>query len=315
MRISGIRLLGFKSFADKTELVLDPGITAIVGPNGCGKSNVIDAVKWVLGEQRPSSLRAKEMMDVIFSGAGGRRALGMSEVSLVLDNSDGRIPLEQTEVVLTRRLYRSGESDYLINGRRCRLRDLREALMDTGSGLDAFSIMEQGKIDRILTANPVERRTVFEEASGIGKFKARRKETLRRLERIGDDLTRLRDVIEITEKQLRSLRYQASRANRYRTLSEDLKKKRVTWALYRYHAFLTERARITAELDAAAEKESRAGDELGALLTDLSGEESSFETLGVKVQGAEAELLTLAAEIRSSREGAEHARRLSAELA
>jgi chromosome segregation protein len=315
MRISRIRLQGFKSFARKTEFVLDPGITAIVGPNGCGKSNVIDAVKWVLGEQKPSSLRAKEMMDVIFAGTESRKPVGMAEVAVVFDNEDGKLPIDRPEVVLTRRLYRSGESEYLLNGEACRLKDLRETLMDTGSGLDALSIMEQGRIDAILTANPAERRVVFEDAAGIGRFKARRKETLRRLERIGDDLTRLRDVIEITEKQLRSLRYQASRATRYREYSEELRKKRVTWALYRYHLLLTEREELSARLTEAADREEKVSRELRALIGDLSGEEATFEQLGAKVAEAETALLTLDAEIRSDRERAEHSLKMTGELA
>jgi len=315
MRISRIRLLGFKSFARKTELLLDPGITAIVGPNGCGKSNVIDAVKWVLGEQRPSSLRAKEMMDVIFAGTERQKALGMAEVAIVFDNEDGKLPIDRPEVVLTRRLYRSGESEYLLNGEQCRLKDLRETLMDTGSGLDALSIMEQGRIDAILTANPVERRTVFEDAAGIGRFKARRKETLRRLERIADDLVRLRDVIEITEKQLRSLRYQASRATRFREYSDTLRKKQVTWALYKYHQLLTEREALTGRLSEVAAREAMANQELTALVAELTGEERTFEQLGTKVGDAETGLLKLDAEIRSNREHAEHSLKMTGELA
>ena len=314
MRISRIRLLGFKSFAAKTELEIDPGITAIVGPNGCGKSNVIDAVKWVLGEQNPSSLRAKEMMDVIFSGSDHKKPLGMAEVTLVFDNSDGALGMDRAEVVLTRRLYRSGESEYLLNGAPCRLKDLRETLMDTGSGLDAFSIMEQGRIDAILTANPEERRIVFEEAAGIGRYKARRKETIRRLEKVGDDLTRLKDVIEITEKQLRSLRYQASRASRYREFTEELRKKRVTWALCRYHTLLIEKNAIGEGLSSVAEEEGRINRELRSLVEDLSGKETSFEEFGRQLREAETALLGLDSEIRSARERAEHGRRLSSEL-
>ncbi len=314
MRITRIRLLGFKSFAQKTEFNIDPGITAIVGPNGCGKSNVFDAVKWVLGEQKPSSLRAREMMDVIFAGAGGRKALGLAEVSLCFDNSDGTLAIDRPEVVLTRRLYRSGESEYLLNGDPCRLKDLREALMDTGSGLDAFSIMEQGRIDAILTANPVERRAVFEEAAGIGKFKARRKEAMRRLERIGEDLTRLRDVIELTDKQLRSLRYQASRARRWREISEELRKQKVTWALNRYHAFLGERAALSDRLAALAGDEARAAEALRGLLGELGGEEAGLERAAAALREAESALLALDAEIRSARESAEHGRKMAEEL-
>ncbi|MEN8152130.1 MAG: AAA family ATPase, partial [Planctomycetota bacterium] len=315
MRIDRIRMLGFKSFAGKTEIVLDPGITAIVGPNGCGKSNVIDAVKWVLGEQRPSSLRAKEMMDVIFAGSEKAKPVGMAEVAIHLDNEDGVLSVDQPEVVLTRRLFRSGESEYLLNGKSCRLKDLREVLMDTGSGLDAFSIMEQGKIDAILAANPADRRTIFEDAAGIGRYKARRKETLRRLDRIADDLTRLRDVIEITEKQLRSLRYQASRANKYREHTESLRKKKVTWALYRYHSLLGERGDLAGQLAAVEAEEARVNESLQAILGDLTGEESEFDRLTRQLSDAEGELYRVDAEIRSAKERSEHGRRMSADLA
>ncbi|MCU0724802.1 MAG: chromosome segregation protein SMC [Planctomycetes bacterium] len=314
MRITKIRLLGFKSFAAKTEFVLDPGITGIVGPNGCGKSNVFDAVKWVLGEQRPSSLRAREMMDVIFSGAGSRKPLGMAEVSIVFDNEDHSLPVEQAEAVLTRRLYRSGESEYLLNGEPCRLKDLREALMDTGSSLDAFSIMEQGRIDAILTANPVERRAVFEEAAGIGKFKARRKETMRRLERVAEDLTRLRDVIELTDKQLRSLRYQASRAKRWREISEELRRQKVSWALNRYHGLLAEREEVAGKLTVLSAEEAQAGEALRGLLQDVTTEETDLERAALTLRNAEGVLLALDADIRSGREASGHGRRMAEEL-
>jgi len=314
MRIDRIRMLGFKSFAGKTEIELDPGITAIVGPNGCGKSNVIDAVKWVLGEQRPSSLRAKEMMDVIFAGSEKQKPVGMAEVAIHLDNEDGVLSVGQPEVVLTRRLFRSGESEYLLNGKACRLKDLRDVLMDTGSGLDAFSIMEQGKIDAILAANPTERRTIFEDAAGIGRYKARRKETLRRLDRIADDLTRLRDVIELTEKQLRSLRYQASRASKHREHVDSLRKKRVTWALYRYHALLAEQSRLTEELSGVESEEARVNESLRSLLGELSGEESGFDRLTNELSAAEGDLFRVDSEIRSAKERSGHGRRMAAEL-
>jgi len=314
MRIVRIHMLGFKSFAGKTEIELDPGITAIVGPNGCGKSNVIDAVKWVLGEQRPSALRAKEMMDVIFAGSEKQKPLGMAEVAIHLDNADGVLAVEQSEVVLTRRLFRSGESEYLLNGKACRLKDLRDVLMDTGSGLDAFSIMEQGKIDAILAANPTERRTIFEDAAGIGRYKVRRKETIRRLDRIADDMTRLRDVIELTEKQLRSLRYQASRATKFREHVENLRRKKVTWALYRYHGLLGERAEFTGKLSRIEAEETRVNESLRALLGELSGEESEFDRITRRRSEAEAELYRVDSEIRSAKERNEHGLRMAAEL-
>jgi len=234
MKIKKLILQGFKSFADKTEFEFKDGITVIVGPNGCGKSNVVDAVKWVLGEQRPGSLRGKEMQDVIFSGTDRRKGVGCAEVSLVFDNGAGALPVEYQEVVVTRRLYRSGESEYLLNDNRVRLRDIRELMMDSGGGPGALSVMEQGNIDRLLRADPRERRLVFEEASGISKYRARRAETERKLERTGENLARLRDILGEHETRQRSLKIQAGKARRWKEFTEELKRKRLVGVLARY---------------------------------------------------------------------------------
>src|SRR5687767_8430632 len=158
---------GFKSFADKTDFEFKPGVTGIVGPNGCGKSNVVDSIKWVLGDQSARSLRGKQMQDVIFNGSGTRRSAGMAQVDLMFDNADRKLGRDTDEVLITRRLYRSGESEYLINNEQVRLRDVKELFMDTGIGVGAYSIIEQGKVDVLLQANPLERRLIFEEAAGI----------------------------------------------------------------------------------------------------------------------------------------------------
>ena len=173
MYFKQIELHGFKSFADRTPINLEPGITAIVGPNGCGKSNILDALRWALGEQSPKALRGSHMQDVIFNGSEHRPATGMAEVSLVFDNSDGRLPLDFSEVQVTRRIYRSGESEYLINQSQCRLRDVQELFMDTGIGTNAYSLIGQGKIDLVLSSKPDDRRYLFEEAAGIIKYKSR----------------------------------------------------------------------------------------------------------------------------------------------
>jgi len=161
MKIRRLEIQGFKSFADRTVFEFDEGITAIVGPNGCGKSNVVDAIKWVLGDMSPRSLRGKKMEDVIFAGARGRRPLPMAEVTLILDNEDGLLPTEHSEVSISRRLHRGGDSEYLINAKTCRLRDIRELFLDTGIGMEGNSIMEQGQIDALLAANPQDRRGIF----------------------------------------------------------------------------------------------------------------------------------------------------------
>ena len=219
MHLRKVELAGFKSFADRTELVFNGGITAIVGPNGCGKSNVVDAVRWVLGEQSAKSLRASAMGDVIFGGAATRKALGLAEVTLVFDNCDHRLPVEYEEVAITRRLYGSGESEYLINRQPCRLRDIRELFMGTGVGTTAYSVIEQGEISRIISSDPKELRAVFDEAAGICLFKTRLKAAQAKLERVSQNLLRASDILSEVEKRLRSVQYQAAKARRYRELT------------------------------------------------------------------------------------------------
>lgn len=218
-----LELIGFKSFADKTRFEFGSGITAIVGPNGSGKSNVVDAIRWILGEQSAKSLRGKEMADVIFNGSGTRRSLGMAEVSLTLDNQGGYLPIETDEVVLSRRVYRGGEGEYLINGRIARLRDIRELFLGTGAGAGAYSIIEQGKVDLMLQASTKDRRHIFEEAAGTSRFKAKKIEALRRLDRVDHNLLRVQDIHDEVEKQLRSLRAQAGKARKYKEYSDRLR--------------------------------------------------------------------------------------------
>ena len=198
MRLEKIVLNGFKSFADKVELTFDSPITAIVGPNGCGKSNVVDAVKWVLGEQSVKSLRSEQMADVIFSGSSSRKPAGTAEVSLFISNPNGtgsrQLPIDADQVQISRRIYKSGESEYRINNKICRLKDIRELIMDTGVGVKAYSIIEQGQVGQLLNASKMERRVIFEEAAGISKYKAHKKEALRKLEYAEQNLLRLADI-------------------------------------------------------------------------------------------------------------------------
>jgi chromosome segregation protein len=210
MRLKKIVLNGFKSFADKTEFNISCDITAIVGPNGCGKSNIVDAVKWVLGNQSPKSLRSGQMSDVIFSGSASRKPSGMAQVSLIFEDVKG-LGIEQDELEITRRLYRSGESDYMINNRSCRLKDIRELFMDTGIGVSAYSIIEQGQIEQLLHASKVDRRVIFEEAAGISKYKAHKKEAARKLDRTEQNLLRLADIVSEVQKQVRSIKLQAGK--------------------------------------------------------------------------------------------------------
>jgi chromosome segregation protein len=227
--LKALELYGFKSFADKTRFEFPPGITVVVGPNGSGKSNIVDAMKWVLGEQSAKGLRGKDMADVIFKGSGGpsgRKPLNSAEATLVLDNEDGRFEYDATEIHVTRRVYRSGEGEYLINGEPCRLKDIRNLFRGTGAGTDAYSLIEQGKVDRLLQASPKDRRAIFEEAAGVSRFKAKKIETQRRLARVDQNLLRLSDIVEEVENRLRAVRAQASKAVRYREHTERLQELR-----------------------------------------------------------------------------------------
>src|SRR5438093_7419115 len=224
MYLQSLELIGFKSFAPKTTLTFHEGVTAIVGPNGCGKSNVLDAMRWVLGEQSAKALRGGEMADVIFSGTDSRPALGMAEVSLTFAECEKELGVDYNEVRITRRVFRDGQSEYLLNKTACRLRDIHQLFMDTGIGRSAYSIMEQGKIDLILSSKPEDRRAIFEEAAGITKFKSQKKEALRKLEATDANLLRLSDIIKEVKRQIGSLQRQAGKARRYQALTADLKK-------------------------------------------------------------------------------------------
>ncbi|MDX2114112.1 MAG: AAA family ATPase, partial [Planctomycetota bacterium] len=280
MRLAKLTLSGFKSFADRTEFTFDAPITGIVGPNGCGKSNVVDAIKWVLGERSAKSLRGKEMTDVIFSGSAGRPPLGLASVVLTFDNPEltenelallahreepapaahdheadeledpavaeaasiiergaarrRALPVDSDTVDVERRLFRDGTSQYLINGKRARLRDIRDLFLDTGVGADAYSIIEQGKVDALLLANPYERRTFFEEAAGVARFKVRRVEAQRKLERSETNLIRVREQLESTDRRLRIVRGQAAKARKFLQLDAELRALRACVAFEQY---------------------------------------------------------------------------------
>src|SRR3954454_20788874 len=245
MRLNKLILHGFKSFADRTEFQFDAPITGIVGPNGCGKSNVVDGFKWVLGEQSAKSLRGDAMMDVIFNGSSARKPAGMSEVVLVFENphrSDGTrlLALDTDEVTVGRRLFCDGTSEYQLNNQGTRLKDIRELFFDTGIGVDAYSVIEQGRVAALLESNPQERRLIFEEAAGISKFKAKKKEAQRKLERVDQNLLRVTDIVEEVEKRLRSVRVQAGRARTYQEHSTRLSELRLTYSLHEYHTLFTQ---------------------------------------------------------------------------
>ena len=234
--LKALELSGFKSFADKTRLEFPSGISVVVGPNGSGKSNVVDAVKWVLGSQSAKSLRGKEMTDVIFNGCASRGPAGTAEVTLTLDNTEGRLALESKEVHVTRRVYRSGEGEYLLNRQPCRLRDIRELLASTGITTEAYCIIEQGKVDALLQSSPKDRRVIFEEAAGISQFKIKKAAAMRRMERVEQNLLRLSDIVDEVESRLRSVRLQAGKARRYREATERLRQLRTEVALVDWRA-------------------------------------------------------------------------------
>ena len=310
MRLEKLHLYGFKSFADKTDFHFEPGLTAFVGPNGCGKSNVVDAVRWVLGEQRARALRGAEMADVIFKGnSEGRRSLGFAEVTVVFANDDRALAIEYDQVAITRRLYRSGESEYLVNQQPCRLRDIRELLMDTGIGMDAYSIVEQGKIDLILQSNPKDRRAIFEEAAGISKYNAKRRAATNKLDRVQQNLLRLGDTIEEVRKRLRSIRRQASAARRYKDYSDNLSRLRLAQSLHDYHALLAQQ-RDTRAAIVACEDQIHAAT---ATIDRLEAERTAHETEAVGNDQALSRVESRAAEIRAQSEALEESIRLNRE--
>jgi chromosome segregation protein len=222
MFLSRLELQGFKSFVDKTDLQFGAGITGVIGPNGCGKTNVSDAIRWVMGEQSARQLRGASMEDVIFNGSPKRKPLGLAEVHLTLKNDRGILPTEFSEVTISRRVFRSGLSEYFINKTPCRLKDVRDLFFDTGMGSNAYSVIERQMVDHVLSDNSGHRRFLFEEAAGITKYKARKKEALNKLDATEGDLTRINDIVFEIERELRSLARQVGKARRYQRLKDEI---------------------------------------------------------------------------------------------
>ena len=255
MHLKNLTVLGFKSFADKTSLNFQPGVTAIVGPNGCGKSNVSDAIRWVLGEQSAKALRGGEMADVIFNGTDTRKPLSMAEVSLTVGGVDSEhlsaagVEIAYNEVTLTRRVFRDGASEYFINRTPCRLKDIQQLFMGTGMGRTSYSIMAQGNIAQILSSKPEDRRMVFEEAAGITKFKAQKKESLRKLEATEQNLLRVADLIREVKRQIGSLQRQAGKARRYKQLSLELQHLETQHARHQFDVLQTAMAAKKTQAD------------------------------------------------------------------
>lgn len=247
MFLKQLSVHGFKSFADRTTFEFDRGMTSVVGPNGCGKSNVLDAVRWVLGEQSPRMLRGAKMLDVVFSGSRTRKPANFAEVELTFDNTSAFLDLEQREVTVGRVLFANGDSEYRINGAACRLRDVRDLFLDTGVGVSAYSVIEQGRVDMMLRASPTERRELFEEAAGISRYQMRRAEAQRKLERTQSNLLRLNDVIEELERRLRSVKLAAGKARNFQEYDTRLRDLRSSYSLSEFHGHRLARAALESE--------------------------------------------------------------------
>ena len=284
MLLKKFEVFGFKSFADKTELEFSPGINAIVGPNGSGKSNISDAIRWALGEQSIRNLRGNKLEDVIFAGTTHRRPLGLAEVSLTFDNYDALLPLDYGEVTVTRRVYRSGESEYFINKTHCRLKDLHELLAGTGLGRESMAVIGQNKIDEILNSKPEERRLLFEEVIGIARYKQRRRDTVRKMEDTEQNLTRVRDIIAEIESQLEPLRESAEKTTRYNKVHAEWVKCKTTLFINRYEE-------AQQHLSQLAEAEKAAVDAAIAAMTQISLTESERELLGAELGHTDEQLL------------------------
>lgn len=307
-------LNGFKSFADRTEFEFGAGITAVVGPNGCGKSNVVDAVRWVLGERSARNLRGEQMTDVIFAGSRTRKEAHFAEVQLVFDNASGILRSDDREVAVARVLYRNGVSEYRINGTKCRLKDIRDLLLDTGVGVDAYSVIEQGRVDSLLQANPLERREIFEEAAGVSRYKVRRVEAQRKLERTQANLLRLRDVLEELERRLRSVKLAAGKARNFQEYDARLRELRASFSLAEYHELEQRRGALAGqveELSGALQGERATLAEQDAAVAEVAGR---LQALDEQIQTGDAALREIETHCSTLAERSSHAERRLEEL-
>ncbi|HEY0614221.1 MAG TPA: chromosome segregation protein SMC [Candidatus Elarobacter sp.] len=297
MRLKSLRVFGFKTFAEATTLDFVDGTTAVVGPNGSGKSNLVDAIRWVLGEQSTRSLRSQKMEDVIFAGNNTRKPLGMAEVALTFDNTERVLPLDFAEVQITRRAYRAGESEFYINREPVRLRDVHELLMGTGLGPGSYAIVSQGQIDAILSSKPAERRALFEETAGIGKFLARKHEALRRLEATEQNAIRVNDLIAELERRVPELESQVRRAKRYRKVTARVRDLEILAFLRASASRRTEREGVAAQLEQHENKRAAAAARAALLGAELSALRESLYTLELELDNHRAESQTARAEL------------------
>ena len=296
MYLKHLEIIGFKSFADRTRLDFDPGLIAIVGPNGCGKSNVSDAIRWVLGEQKPTALRCSKLVDVVFNGTDTRKPLGLAEVSITFTDCEKELGTDYHEVTITRRVYRDGSGEYFINKQQSRLKDVQHLFMGTGIGTSSYSVMAQGQIDAILSSKPEDRRAVFEEAAGITKFKADRKDALRKIEQTEQNLLREADVLREMKRQIASLQRQVGKAQKYKELRDQLRGLDIYVSKNRIHGYdeeLEQNARSRNEIDAAIAEAQDTVTAAESLAQDLHAQvhvlEDRLQALAGQQAAAEAE--------------------------
>lgn len=320
MRLRKLVLHGFKSFADRTEFLFDQPITCIVGPNGCGKSNVVDAVKWVLGEQSAKSLRGDAMLDVVFNGSGNRKPAGMAEVILGFENlpdANGQrtLNLPIDEVNVGRRLYRDGTSNYTINGKNARLKDIRDLFLDTGVGVDAYSVIEQGRVSQLLESNPLQRRIIFEEAAGISRFKIKKKEAQRKLEKVDQNLLRVNDVTQEIERSLRSVKIAAGKARNYQELSTRLNELRLSYALADFHKLHGELTKIDQQTEETRFSVDDVAGDLAKRQNELAAARESADASAQTKQRAEHELVEAGAAVKQAQQRQHFAKQQIAQVA
>src|SRR6266403_3811090 len=301
MHLQSLELFGFKSFADKTTFNFHEGITAIVGPNGCGKSNLLDAMRWVLGEQSAKSLRGGEMADVIFNGTDTRKPLGFAEVSLTFTDCATELGVDWHDVRVTRRVYRDGNSEYFLNKTGCRLRDIQNLFADTGVARSAYSMMEQGKIDMILSSRPEDRRMVFEEAAGITKYKTQKREALRNLEVTEANLLRIGDIIKEVKRQIGSLQRQAGKARRYQALHADLRVLDTHFSRKQLDALEADLDACQEEVGRLTESEHTTRAKIGTSENALAEERHALDQVDAEIAAARTEIERLQSEISRSR--------------